>query len=109
MPKPRRTGDGTLAAAQTARSEGREAWIDELMDALIAVFPDHRSAFELMRLDLRARNEEYTGRLNAVDRAVIDRVTTIVENYRLDTNDEIQKLWDAIRPLLERHERETGA
>lgn len=96
----RTTIDNGLAEAQTRRTEARMAWIDRLVDALVAVFPERRADLELMRIDLRTANDQYTETLNTADRAIIDRVTAIVANETLDREEAERQIWAALRPLL---------
>lgn len=100
MPHRRTTTDNGLAEAQTRRTEARMAWIDRLVDALVAVFPERRTDLELMRIDLRTANDQYTDTLNTADRAIIDRVTAIVANETLDREEAERQIWAALRPLL---------
>ena len=85
MAKTHRTTVGdALGEAQTRRTQGRLAWIDALVDSLIAVFPEKRSELETMRIDLHTENAAYVELLNAADLALINRVSAMLLNAQLD-------------------------
>ena len=98
MTEPRyTTADNSLSVAQAARTNARLAWIDVLIDSLIAVFPERKAELELMRIDLHASNVVYTEALNTADRVLIDRLSAMFlnEQLRRETADE------ALRALLD--------
>lgn len=77
------TADNSLSVAQTARTKARLAWIDMLMDSLVAVFPERKAELELMRIDLHASNTIYTDVLNAADLALVNRLSAMFLNEQL--------------------------
>lgn len=94
---PRQPWEDALSMAQHDRTQARLAWIDHLVNSLIAVWPDKAPDLELMRIDLRDANDAYVETLNKADLALINRVSAMLLNEQLsrEVGDE------AIRKQLE--------
>lgn len=80
----RQTVDDSMAIAQRARTEARREWVDHLIDAFIAVFPEKKTDLDLVRIDLHEPSDAYSEAQDNVDRVLVNRVTAIVLNHQLD-------------------------
>jgi hypothetical protein len=87
----RQSVDVDLAQAQAGRRQGRLDWINLQIDVAIKMWPAHKEKLELYRIELHEGNDVYCDLLDDADRAVINRVTTIVLNQALDMEDRIDE------------------
>lgn len=83
--------DTDLSEAQNARRKARERWIDMQIDMVIQFWPETKENMELMRIDFHTENDAYCDKLDDADRALINRVTTVILNQQLDLEDRIDE------------------